>query len=377
MKHQNVFHMYRLNFLKFPTLKKLLLHKRLILAISILVVFSLMITAFSPSKLDSKPAVEPSPRYYVSFAYDEESNQIIIFGGSTKYHPNQSSNKETWAYDVDENTWTNMKPAPKPRNMAAATMAYNSESDRVILFGGCLGTTVWNETWAYDYNTNTWTKMSDGPEDLMGPRMVYDEESDKMILFGGLDFSTWTFHNDTWAYDYDTDTWTEMQPDDPPPARNYQAMTYNAKADRVLVSGTYIDENGMPTNDYNLWAYDYDTNTWEVFNSSATKPLSRVYTAMAYDVESDRSILFGGLDYPTWTYYNDTWAYDYNTDTWQEMNPDVNPGYLAWHHMVYVSSEDKVYLFGGDLCTDVCHLSNELWTYDYDTNTWEQLIPEP
>jgi hypothetical protein len=47
--------------------------------------------------------------------------------------------------------------------MAAATMAYDSESDRVILFGGCLGQTVWNETWAYDYNDNKWEKISGDP----------------------------------------------------------------------------------------------------------------------------------------------------------------------------------------------------------------------
>lgn len=65
------------------------------------------------------------------------------------------------------------------------------------------------------------------------------------------------------------------------------------------------------------------------------------------------------------------------THSWQEMEPEVNPGKLAKHFMVYVSTEDKVYLFGGDLCTDVCQLSNELWTYDYNNNKWEQIIPEP
>jgi N-acetylneuraminic acid mutarotase len=362
--------MDRLSLLKFPILKKVLLRKRLVLPITILAIISLLITAFSPSKL------EPSPRDYVSFAYDEQSDQIILFGGGTQLYQYHHGNKETWAFDVKENTWTNMKPAPKPRNMAAATMAYDSESDRVILFGGCLGQTVWNETWAYDYDTNTWTKMSDGPEGLMGPRMVYDEESDRMILFGGVDYDTFTFYDDTWAYDYNTDTWEEMQPDVHPQARNYQAMAYDAEIDRVLLSGTYV-EGGPPDTTYNLWAYDYDSNTWEDLSSNNSKPLSLVYAAMAYDAESKRSILFGGLDFMSGTVYDDTWAYDSDADTWEEMKPTDNPGKLAKHFMVYVSSKDLMYLFGGDLCTDGCQLSNELWTYDYDSNTWAQITQEP
>jgi N-acetylneuraminic acid mutarotase len=98
---------------------------------------------------------------------------------------------------------------------------------------------------------------------------------------------------------------------------------------------------------------------------------------MAYDAESERSILFGGMDFMAGIVYDKTWAYDSDEDSWQEMDPVVNPGNLAKHFMVYVSSKDKVYLFGGDLCTDVCQLSNELWTYDYNTNTWEKIIPEP
>jgi hypothetical protein len=259
--------------------------------------------------------------------------------------------------------------------MAAATMAYDSESDRVILFGGCLGQTVWNETWAYDYETNTWNKMSNGPKGLMGPRMVYDEESDKMILFGGVDYATFSFYDDTWAYDYNTDTWTEMQPEENPPGLNYQAMPYDAESDRVLLSAMH-PVDGIPSDDYILWAFDYDTNNWEDLSSGNSEPLSRVYAAMAYDVESERSIMFGGLNFMSGYVYDDTWAYDSDTDSWQEMEPDDNPGNLAKHFMVYVSSEDKVYLFGGDLCTDVCQLSNELWTYDFNSNTWERILPE-
>ena len=100
-------------------------------------------------------------------------------------------NGETWAYDVAANKWTEMKPPSGPTGRGAAELAYDAESDRVILFGG------WNkvaggldDTWAYDYNTNTWTEMAKGPAKHLGARLAYDAESDRIILFGGYDMTS-------------------------------------------------------------------------------------------------------------------------------------------------------------------------------------------
>jgi len=223
--------------------------------------------------------------------------------------------------------------------------------------------------------------MSPGPKWHGGGRMVYDEGSDRMVLFGGIKFSTWFFYQDTWAYDYNTDTWEEMHPEIYPQVRNYQAMTYDSHADRVLVSGTY-GVNGMPVSTYNMWAYDYEADTWIDKPLANEERLSLMYSTMAYDAESNRSILFGGVETDIVTETGDdvTWAYDYTENTWEKMEPETNPGFLSRHYMVYVPSTDKVYLFGGLLCpvsepSEPCQLSNELWTYDYDEDIWEKIGP--
>ncbi|HEY9122390.1 MAG TPA: kelch repeat-containing protein [Brevefilum sp.] len=379
MKNQKISQIVNSCCLKFILLKKVLLRKQLILPIIILSISSLMMTAFSPSKQGpQQPADWPSPRDYVAFAYDSGSNQIILFGGMVSLNPLQVNN-ETWAYDVVEETWTLMKPSTKPPRLAAATMAYDSESDRVILYGGCGGGRgIFNDTWAYDYEANTWTKMSPGPKWHGGGRMVYDEGSDRMVLFGGIKFSTWSFYEDTWAYDYNSDSWVEMHPAIHPQVRNYQAMTYDSKEDLVLVSGTY-GVDGMPDSTYNMWAYDLEVDSWEDKTSGDEERLSLMYSTMAYDAESERSILFGGVatDMVTEIGYDETWAYDYTDNTWEKMEPETNPGFLSRHFMVYVPSTDKMYLFGGLLCpeSEPCQLSNELWTYDYDEDIWKNIGP--
>ena len=97
------------------------------------------------------------------------------------------------------------------------------------MFGGAVGD-EFNipQTWAYDFNTNTWQQMSDGPEFHLGASLAYDLESDRVILFGGQQVITNRYFDDTWAYDFNTDTWTEMKPLGSPAGRNFGEMAYDA-----------------------------------------------------------------------------------------------------------------------------------------------------
>lgn len=137
-------------------------------------------------------------------------------------------------------------------------MAYDAESDRVILFGGANHTgPELNDTWGYDYNTDTWEQLAAGPTNHLGPRLAYDAESDRVILFGGFDFPSGSPRDDTWAYDYNSNTWTEMDPSVRPPGRNYQPLVYDAESDRVITWSGY-DAEGKPVDD-SVWAYDFNT----------------------------------------------------------------------------------------------------------------------
>ena len=296
-----------------------------------------------------------------------------MFGGQTDadWEDPANSTGATWAYDVAANQWTQMRPPTGPR-MGAVGMAYDIESDRVIMFGSIPEGADWrradlNETWAYDYNTNTWTRLTDGPIKHLGARLAYDAESDRIILFGGFN-PLGIAYDDTWVYDFNSDIWTEMEPSTSPPGRNYQAMAYDDKADRVLVWGSG-DFDGP---DLSLWAYDFNTNTWQERLPSEPHPSGREYPVMVYDAESDRSIMFGGSPGGS-----ETWAYDYNTDTWTNMEPSIGPGDRSRHAMVYISAADRVILFGGQVGSTEYIYINETWTYDLNTNTWTNMTPQP
>lgn len=304
-------------------------------------------------------------------AYNAKSNRVILFGGQTgNYMDPTSYNGETWAFDVAVNKWTEMKPTSSPTKRIAAELAYDAKADRVILFGGGLiSDPDKNETWAYDYNTNTWTQMAKGPARHLGARIAYDSESDRIILFGGYDADF--LYNDTWAFDFNTNTWIEMKPSTSPPGRNYQAMTYDSKSDRVLVWGASDLKGDMLTP--SIWAYDYNKNTWqEIKPGSGPHPQGADYPVMVYDVKADRTILYGGVNQD-----DETWNYDYNTNTWTKLEPGTIPGERSRHTMVYSTVTDRVTLFGGQAGSRRYVYSDETWVYDLNTNTWTNVTPHP
>lgn len=330
--------------------------------------------------------LSPSARSEISMAYNSKTNQVIFFGGMN-VDPCWASCPpffdDTWIYDATANTWTQIRPpsAPSPRDNAP--LAYDSESDRIILVAGAISGKNYapRETWAFDMNTMTWTMMkTQGPAYRFGHSMVYDSKADRMIVFGGYNNEKSLVLNDTWAYDYNTDTWTEMKPAVSPPGRNFQSMVYDSKADRVILWGGW----GNPDvgNDRSLWVYDYHKNTWEERKPSEG-PTCRFFHNMAYDSKADRTIVYGGYTgLATTETFNfrkysssETWAYDYNHNTWMQLDPATNPGPLTSAGQVYIPSIDRTLLFGGRLGYGI--FNEKTWLYDYTTNTWMDVTPKP
>ncbi len=319
------------------------------------------------------PLPYPQARGLSAMAYDSESERVILFGGELERAYGEVVS-DTWSYDGTTQQWTQMNPVISPQSATGHDMVYDTESDRVIMFAGLDTSTGFSKsfafestTWAYDFNTDTWTERASGPPARHGLRLAYDSESDKVILFAGKE-SDGPSLNDTWAYDYNTDSWTNMNPSVSPPIRNYHNMVYDAESDRVIVWG------GGPSGNHNdsVWAYDFNTNTWmekETFHGPPFGASNHSFHGMAYDFESDQIILFGGGYWEGDTTSDVTRAYDYNTNAWTRVTTNGNPGELTTHAMTYDSTLDLIILFGGRIGSSSIY-SAETWTYDHNSRTW-------
>ena len=346
-----------------------------------LFIFSILCFAtFNITADNCTPTPYPAGRLAHSMTYDSVLDLVIVYGGQIGRF-DLDRKYDTMAYDVNNNNWTNLNPAIHPYPSSWGVMAYDSESEKIVQFGG-IPQNGWasNETWIYDSELNTWTNAD--PNNFPAMRsahvMAYDSESDVVILHGGAlgvednPDGVYVKYNDTWAYDYNTNTWTNMNPTGLDVGLSEAQMTYDSESDRIIMFGGYfVYPYDDPQPEYfstKTWAYDYNTNTWENITTTI-HPAPRYDHALAYDSESDRVILVGGWTYGNYDLWNETWAFDYNTKTWENMNPTNNPKKIA-HKMAYDSESDLVILFGGLKETEEDTFSNDIYTYDYNTNTW-------
>jgi hypothetical protein len=287
---------------------------------------------------------------------------------------------DTWAYDHNASQWTNLNPENNPPVTSGHAMSYDSESDRIILFSSGEGM-FGDETWAFDYNSNSWTDLNptQKPPGRFGNNMAYDAESDRIIIFGGAGKGPKSL-DDTWSYDFNTNTWTEMNPPTRPPARQYHSMAYDSESDRIILFGGASGPTGKwyyTTRYSDTWAYDYNSDTWTQMMPD-TYPSARVYTDMAFNEKCDRVVLFGGgtdsfaeMDPTVLGHGNETWIYDFNSNTWQQITTDPAPTYRKKHKLAYDIESDCLILFGGDEWNEQgVTVDNQNETWEFSIATW-------
>ncbi len=292
---------------------------------------------------EKSPSTHPSAMGVFGLAYDSENDSIVLYGGW-----DGGNFGETWAYDLNSDTWI-QKSSSTPRRIHG--MVYDSESDRIVVYGG-YGTSYLSDTWEYDLNNDIWVEKfpSTDPSVRGSFGMAYDSESDRVVLFGGFNGST--YFDDTWTYDLNSNTWDQKFPSNHPTERYYPGMVYDSESDRIVLFGGY---DGGYLDD--TWEYDLNSNTW-VVKSPSTHPSVRRYFGIAYDSESDRIVLFGGDDGSN---LNDTWEYDLNSDTWAQKFPSTHPSERRYQVMAYDSASDRIVLFGGGANGS---FFSDTWEYD-------------
>ena len=345
----------------------------LVLAILIGGVFNVLPGRASPREYALTEDPGPASRSYHAMAYDAGSDRIVLFGGWS-IQVGQETN-DTWTYDLNANRWARMNPPVAPSARATAAMAFDTQSRRVILFGGTSGG---GETWAYDSGTDAWTNMAPttAPPARLGGRMVYDAEFDRIILFGGHSLAG-DIYGDTWAYDYESNTWTAMTPAGRPSPRVWQAMAYDVESHRTVLFGGDPGTGDISWDDFgDTWTYDFANDNWTNMNP-AQGPEPRAFAGAAYDSEWDRTVLFGGGNGP-----GETWVYDLNANAWTEIVVTPRPSDRATHAMAYDSESDRIVLFGGSwpvgtVSDSWIQHNNETWAYDFNANTWTLLNPLP
>jgi len=118
----------------------------------------------------------PAPRVGHAMVFvDSLGGAVMYGGGADRYVPGGSCAiaycpvsllADTWLFDGESGTWRNLNPSGDPGPRYGQAIAYDSHSDRVVLFGG-VGIVpdssdepgILGDTWTYDPAANQWEQL--------------------------------------------------------------------------------------------------------------------------------------------------------------------------------------------------------------------------
>jgi hypothetical protein len=269
----------------------------------------------------------PKPRLAASIAFDSNRGRVILFGGDSLR--SQLFN-DTWAWDGE--FWTQMADlGPSPRSGHA--MAYDSVRQRVVLFGGRAGAESLRDTW--EWSGEDWTQVADdGPSARLGHAMAFDSVRKRIVLFGGEAPGVGILR-DTW--EWDGDAWTQVE-DSGPSARKTCAAAYDSVRRRLVLFGG--DSGAANLRD----TWEWDGTVWTQVADFGPEPC--MGAAMVF--KNDNVVLFGGAATPRppapTQVFGDTW--EWNGTHWTERQ-DIGPGSRWGHSMAFDSTRSSIVMFGG------------------------------
>jgi N-acetylneuraminic acid mutarotase len=257
----------------------------------------------------------------IAFGFDEESGQIVSFNNMPR---------STWSYDLATGRWEEKQPAQQPTEdpllgrRFGPLMTYDAESDRLIFFGGGAPEKLYSDTWAYDFNNDQWEEMQ--PDNSPSPRamghMAYDAESDRVILWGGF-MEEGVEDVRVWAYDYNADSWESMENNGGPQVHwERGGMVYIPDQDRFLLF-TGMREHEDVLVGPETWYYNYDENSWSKIEAGTSPPQMAMYS-MVFDPSIGKVVLFGGERSSKYAgnITDEVWLFDPQSESWSQMaNP--------------------------------------------------------
>ena len=292
----------------------------------------------------------PSPRIDAPVVYDPADRRLYIFGGR-----GPGLRNDLWAYSLNQADWVELSPAGGPPDARLGhTMVFDPGRRRLVVFGGQAGG-FFNDVWVYDIAANSWTLLQPNgpvPNRRYGHSAIFDAPRDRMVISHG--FTSAGRFDDTWEFDFATNTWAEISPNERPLRRCLHHAVHDAANDQMLLYGGCASGAGpCPLGD--LWAFDLDNHQWRRLDADPAPP-PRQWYGTAFDSEHARMIVFGGRG--AGGSLGDTWEYDPAANEWTSLDAKgLSPSGRSRHEGTFVP-ELGVVFFGGQ---DASGATNQLW----------------
>ncbi len=226
----------------------------------------------------------------------------------------------------------------------------------------------------------------------------------RLLLYGGLTYNEekseeqgkdiYTYAGETWEYDAQDGLWADYtirptgkdeavffgkdeavffgktkQKDKNPPVRIRTSMDKINSNTTVMFGGVDVS-SGAYLND--TWLYDGVKHRWEeVTDESRLTPPSRADHRLVY-LQEGKSLLYGGffMKNEQAVVYPDLWIYDIDTGQWSQIETEGETPPVRMLHSMTNIGEGRVLVVGG---IQMERATNDAWVYDYPSNTWLEI----
>ena len=261
---------------------------------------------------------------------------------------------------VADPTWTQRLTTNQPNVTDGYAMAYDSNREVIVLYGGGRAWPYSNETWEFDGISWSQIVTTAQPNAVYGMTLVYDSVQNKLLLFGGSDRADNEL-NETW--EYAGGAWLQVGLTANPPPRTGHAAVFDTTNGRMLIHGG--NERKQALSD--LWAFDGASWT-EVSTTNA--PAGR--TEHAVIIDENELILYGGR-LADGTLSNELAVLDLSTGTWV-ITSGGDPGGRQKHAAVYWPDREWAVVVGGTASASESY-TNLAWTFN--GTDWASLADGP
>ncbi|GMS81058.1 hypothetical protein PENTCL1PPCAC_3233, partial [Pristionchus entomophagus] len=170
----------------------------------------------------------------------------------------------------------------------------------------------------------------------------------QMIVFGGFEEHDQRFSQETFVYDFDSATWSEMSTTGDRPAwRDFHTAV--VIGNEMFVFGGRCDIMGQFHSTKDVYdplmrALNLTTKKWRVVDTKGEIPSGRrSHSAFHHD---GKMYVFGGFNGALNEHYNDLYEFDPKTEIWTKLETLGSPPSERRRQCTIVT-QDRVFLFGG------------------------------
>jgi len=269
--------------------------------------------------------------------------------------------------------WTTSPGYGNDGNMMHSAV-WDRDNSQVLVYGGIHetpGTTyVHNDLWAYNPASQSWTQKQSVDRAKYFHTAVWADSFHMMIVFGGITVigSDQYLLNETLLYYPANNTWVLAAPS-PWGGKMLHTASWDSANNQMLVVGGTPDGSWANVTG-ELWAFRPATNSWHRLPSLSSTH-ERGGAASFWDTQSDMLIVFGGRKGDN-NLMSSVWSYKPSMNSWTQRNNA--PVARIFHSMGWDPIGNKGFSYGG--LSDSA-MSSRLYEYNPLADSWRIMENAP